>query len=51
MTFRITLALLLLLPAAGLLKAAYWICPELNRPEPPTGQWLDAPQGWDQRVN
>jgi hypothetical protein len=50
--FRSILALPFLLLAMYALKAAYWVCPGLRDTDKPSvAVWLDAPEGWDKRVN
>jgi hypothetical protein len=52
--FRLTFAIGLLLPALVLLKGAQWICPEIKERSQPQGEgtacWLDAAEGWEDRV-
>jgi hypothetical protein len=51
--FRLTFAIGLLLPALVLLKGAQWICPEIKERQPlaeGTACWLDAAEGWENRV-
>jgi hypothetical protein len=50
--FRTLLALPFLLLAYACLQVAFWVCPSLKETgNSPAGAWLDAPEGWDKRVN
>jgi hypothetical protein len=51
--FRALCAMPFLLVAYACLMLAYRVCPSLKEKDTPTqgATWLDAPEGWDEKVN